>query len=85
MNDKPIAYILAFAGMAACCVGVPLLVGFLLGAGVFAWLADNSLAVIAPVLIAAAVALLVYRDRKRRRQPGAEPRRVAGRPASDDA
>ena len=58
MNDKFLGWVLGTAIMAACCIGVPFLIVFLIGTGVFAWIADNGLAVIAVVVIVVAVALL---------------------------
>ena len=66
MNDKFLGWAFGTAAMAACCIGVPLLVGFLIGTGVFAWFAGNALWVFALVLIVAAIALF-RRDRKKRR------------------
>ena len=44
MNDKFLGWVLGTVIMAACCIGVPLLIVFLIGTGVFAWFADNGLA-----------------------------------------
>lgn len=81
MNDKSRAYIFGIVGMAACCIGVPLLIAFLVGAGFFAWFADNALAVIGLGLIGIAL-ILFSRDLKQRRRLGA--RRVEN-PAADAA
>ncbi len=49
MNDNFFAYIFTYVGIAACCIGVPLLIAFLGGVGMFAWIADNTLAVVGSV------------------------------------
>ena len=69
MNDKFLAYFFSYVGIAACCIGVPLLIVFLGGLGIFAWIADNTLAVIGLGLIGIAL-ILFNRDRKKRRRLG---------------
>ncbi len=69
MNDNFFACIFTYVGIAACCIGVPLLIIFLGGVGIFAWIADNTLAVVGLGLIV--IALIVFnRDRKKRRHLG---------------
>ncbi len=75
MNDNFFAYIFTYVGIAACCIGVPLLITFLGGAGIFAWIADNTLAVIGLGLIGIAL-ILFNRDRKKRRHLGARRERA---------
>ncbi len=72
MEDKPLAFIVGTPIMAGCCIGVPLLMGFLGGVGLFAWLSDNTLVLIAAIPIAAAGYLFV-RDRQ-----GSAPPRARG-------
>ncbi len=69
MNDKFLGWATGTVIMAACCIGVPLLIVFLTGVGVFAWFADNGLAIIAVVLFVAVMAKF-GRDRKHRRHLG---------------
>lgn len=57
MNDKFLGWVFGSLAMAACCIGLPLLVGILVGTGVFAWIADNGLAIIAVIAVVAAIAL----------------------------
>ena len=77
MNEKLVAYIVSFVVMAACCFGVPALLFFLSGLGLFAWFADNSIAL---ALIGAA-GYLLHRDRRKRRQAlGRRERAVAFAP-----
>ncbi|MEE8252376.1 MAG: hypothetical protein V3R17_00420 [Hyphomicrobium sp.] len=75
MNDNFFAYIFTYVGIAACCIGVPLLITFLGGAGIFAWIADNTLAVIGLGLIVIAL-IVCNRDRKKRRHLGARRERA---------
>ncbi len=75
MNDNFFAYIFTYVGIAACCIGVPLLITFLGGAGIFAWIADNTVAVIGLGLIGIAL-ILFNRDRKKRRHLGARRERA---------
>ena len=75
MNDNFFAYIFTYVGIAACCIGVPLLITFLGGAGIFAWIADNTLAVIGLGLIGIALILFNW-DRKKRRHLGARRERA---------
>ncbi len=75
MNDNFFAYIFTYVGIAACCIGVPLLITFLGGAGIFAWIADKTLAVIGLGLIGIAL-ILFNRDRKKRRHLGARRERA---------
>ena len=83
MYDKFIGSIVALPVMVACCVGVPLLVGWITGAGLFAWFADNAFAAIGLFSIAAVV-YLVHRDRKRRRHLGAQRERAVELPMVED-
>ncbi len=78
MSDKPLAIVFALPVMVGCCVGAPLLVAWLAGAGLFAWLADNTFVIIA-VAVVPAVAYLLHRDRKRRRLLDAQPSAPPGR------
>ena len=66
MHDKVTGFFVALPVMVACCVGVPWLVGWLMGVSFTALIADNALAVLAAASIPA-VAYLVHRDRKKRR------------------
>ncbi len=84
MSDKFLAYFFSYVGIAACCIGVPLLIVFLGGLGLFAWIADNALAVIGLGLIGIAL-ILVNRDRKNRRRLGARRERAVENPAEEDA
>ncbi len=65
MNEKVWAYLFSFVGMAACCIGVPLLIAILGGVGLFAWIADNTLAVMGLGLVGIAL-ILFKRDRRKR-------------------
>lgn len=67
MSDKRFAFI-AVPAMVACCVGLPLLLGWLMSVGLFAWLADSAFVVIVVVVIAAAVVYVLHRDRRKQRQ-----------------
>ncbi len=84
MNEKVWAYLFSFVGMAACCIGVPLLIVFLGGLGIFAWIADNTLAVIGLGLIGIAL-ILFNRDRNKRRRLGTGRERAVEKPAADAA
>ncbi len=84
MNDKFLAWGVGTVIMAACCVGVPLLVGFMIGTGLFAWLANSSFAMVA-VVVAAAAVYLIRRDRKRRPRLESRRERAVERPAAGDA
>ncbi len=84
MNDKFPACFFRYVGIAACCIGVPLLIVFLGGLGIFAWIADNTLAVIGLGLIGIAL-ILFNRDRKKRRRLGAWRERAVENPAADAA
>ncbi len=77
MNEKLVAHMVSFVFMAGCCIGVPLLIGFLGGFGLFAWFADNGLALFTLALIAAAGCLL-HRDRRKRRQAHARRKEAIG-------
>ena len=84
MNEKIWVYLFSFVGMAACCIGVPLLIVFLGGVGIFAWIADNTLAVIGLGLIG--IALIIFnRDRRKRLRLGARRERAVEFPAADDS
>lgn len=81
MSDKPIAMISAFVLMAACCLGVPLLLMFLSGAAVTAWVLNDGVAWLALAAFVAAVLMLYRRSRRR-----AGPRRTGpAAPATRDA
>ena len=67
MNDKFLGWVFGTVIMAACCLGVPLFLWFLGSAGVFAWLGNNSLAVVGLIIIAA-IFYLLHRDPKKRRR-----------------
>ena len=82
MNDKVLAYILGTAAMAACCIGVPLLLVFLSSVGFFAWFADNSIGVLALVTIVAGI-VLFRRDQKKRRHPARRRAQAVERSAAD--
>ena len=84
MNDKALAYLFSFVGIAVCCIGVPLLIVYVSGVGLFAWFADNTLAVIGLGLIGIAL-ILFNRDRKNRRRLGARRARAVENPAEEDA
>ncbi len=84
MKDNIFAYIFTYVGIAACCIGVPLLITFLGGAGILAWIANNTLAVIALGLIGIAL-ILFNRDRKKQRRLGAWRERAVENPAADTA
>ncbi len=71
-------------GIAACCIGVPLLITFLGGVGIFVWIADNALAVVGLGLISIAL-ILFNRDRKKQRRLGARRERAVESPAADAA
>ncbi len=84
MNDKFLGWATGTVIMAACCIGVPLLIVFLAGVGVFAWFADNGLAIIAVVLFVAVMAKF-RRDRKKRRHLGTgRPQAVEPSMANED-
>lgn len=82
MSDKPIAMISAFVLMAACCLGVPLLLMFLSGAAVTAWVLNDGVAWLALAAFVAAV-LMLYRRSRRRAGPRRRPAPAA--PATRDA
>ncbi len=84
MNEKVWAYLFSFVGMAACCIGVPLLIVFLGGVGLFAWIADNTLAVIGLGLIGITL-ILFNRDRRKRRRLGARRKPAVENAAADDS
>ena len=84
MNEKLVAYIVSFVVIAACCLGVPLLIIFLGGLGLFAWFANNSLALFALALIVAA-GYVLHRDRKKRRQFRAGRERTVNPSSLDEA
>ncbi len=84
MNGKPLAYIIGLPVMVACCIGAPLLMGSLVGVGLFAWLADNTFAVIAVGMVAAAVVYVLHRDRRKRRHLGALQEQAVVNTAADD-
>ena len=84
MNDKFLAYFFSYVGIAACCIGVPLLIVVLGGLGIFAWIADNTLAVIGLGLIGIGL-ILFNRDRIERRRLGAGRERAVEKPAADTA
>ena len=84
MNDKFLAWGLGTAIMAACCLGLPLLVGFVIATGLFAWLAENSFAVVAVMLVPIAVYLL-RRDRKQPPRLESRQQRAVEQPPADDA
>ncbi len=83
MNDKLPGWLIGSVFMAACCIGVPLLLAFLSGVGLFAWFADNTFGVIALVLIAGAIALF-RKERKKRRHLGTRAQAVE-RAVTDNA
>jgi len=83
MNGKPLAFIIGLPVMVGCCIGAPLFVGWLVGVGLFAWLADNTFAVIAVGMVAAAVVFVLRRHRKERRYVGARQGQAVERPAAD--
>ncbi len=83
MNEKLVAHIVSFVFMAGCCIGVPLLIGILGGLGLFAWFADNGLALFTLALIAAA-GYLFHRDRRKRRQAHARREEAIGHPSADE-
>ncbi len=84
MNEKVWAYLFSFVGMAACCIGVLLLIAFLGGVGLFAWIADNTLAVIGLGLIGITL-ILFKRDRQKRRRLGARRERAVENPTAEAA
>ncbi len=84
MNDKFLAYFFSYVGIAACCIGVSLLIVFLGGLGIFAWIADNTLVVFGLGLIGIAL-ILFNRDRKKRRRLGVWRKRAVENPAADAA
>ena len=84
MNDKPVGFIVALPIMVGCCLGLPLLVGWIAAGSVFAWLADNIFAAIAVVVIVPAVVYLLHRDRKQRRHLRASNEQAVGHPITDD-
>ena len=75
MNDKVLAHIVAFIAFAACCVGVPLLLVFLSGSALFAWLGDAPLWLILVVVFGVAIYALLRRTRKRAAARGGGPAR----------
>ena len=85
MNDKPLAFVIALPAMVACCLGLPLLVAWITGVGLFAWLAENTFAVVAAGLIAGGVGYLLHRDRKKRRHLRARREPAVEHPISGDA
>ena len=84
MNDKFLAYFFTYVGMVACCIGVPLLIIFLGGVGIFAWIADNNWAVVGLGLIGIAL-ILFNRDRKKQRRLDARRERAVENPAAGGA
>ncbi len=82
MSDKPIAMISAFVLMAACCLGVPLLLMFLSGAAVTAWVLNDGVAWLALAAVVAA-ALMLYR--RSRRRAGPRPKTAPAGPAGPTA
>ena len=84
MSDRPLALIFAVPAMVACCVGLPLLLGWLMSVGLFAWLAGSAFVVIVVVVIAAVVVYVLHRDRRKRRHLGALQEQAVVNPAADD-
>lgn len=64
MSEKPIVFIGAFALMAGCCLGVPLLLMLLGSAAGTAWLLSDGLAWLALVAFVVAVLILYRRSRR---------------------
>ena len=84
MNEKFLAYFFTFVGVSACCIGVPFLIVFLGGLGLFTWIANNTVALFALALIAA-VGYLLHSDRKKRRQFRAGHERAVNPSSVDEA
>ncbi len=84
MRGKVTGYFVALPVMVGCCLGVTWLVGWVMGVGFTAWIADNPFAVLAAVSISA-VAYLVHRDRKKRRHLHARNGRAVAHAIVDDA
>ncbi len=84
MSDKFLAYFFSFVGISACCIGVPLLIIFLGGLGLFAWIANNTLGVVGRGLIGI-VLILFNRDRKKQRRLGTRRERAAENPVANAA
>ena len=60
MPDKVTGFFVALPVMVGCCLAIPWLVGWVMGVGFTAWIADNAFAVIAVALVPV-VAYLVHR------------------------
>ncbi len=84
MNDKLLAHIVSMIVFAACCIGVSALIVLLGGIGLFAWFADNGLALFALALVVAA-GYVLHRDRKKRRQFRAGHERTVNPSSLDEA
>ncbi len=84
MYDKLLAYFFSYLGIAACCIGVPPLITVLGDVGIFAWSADNTLAVIGLGLFGIAL-ILFNRDPKKRRRLGTRRQRAVEYPVADAA
>ncbi len=84
MHDKVTGFFVLLPVMVGCCLGVPWLVGWLMGVSFTALIADNPLAVLAAVSIPA-VAYLVHRDRKKRRHLHARNGRAVAHATVDEA
>ncbi len=82
MIDKPIAMISAFVLMAACCLGIPLLLMVLSGAAVTAWMLNDGVAWLA---LAAFVVAILMLYRRSRRRAGRRRRTGPAAPATRDA
>ena len=65
MNAKLLAYIVASAGFAACCLGIPVLIVVLSSGAGAAWLGDNGFPLAAIGAAAVGVVILVRRTPRR--------------------
>lgn len=74
MNDKFLGFIVAFAVFAACCLGVPALIGLLSVGSLVAWLAGTWLS-LALIIGTALVIWVVKRSRDRAKNDYALARR----------
>jgi len=83
MNERLVAHLVSIVFMAGCCIGLPLLIGFLGGLGLFAWFADNGLALSTLALIVVA-GYLLHRDRRKRRQARARREAAIGHRSADE-
>lgn len=62
MSDKPLAFIVAAVAFAACCLGVPLLIGVIGGGALWAWLGGAAVPALVVLLIVGSLYVLIRRN-----------------------